>query len=81
MNLFSLPAAVALATCLLAAGARANTNNNEPGSLLVFPIFDNTSGNTIISVVNTNNDFTSVGFNQFAGTVKVEFVYVNGLNC
>lgn len=77
-----LPAATALAACLLAAGAGANTNNNEPGSLLVFPLFDNTGGATIISVVNTNSDFTpGPGFGQFAGSVRVEFVYINSVNC
>ena len=75
MKLFSLPAASALAVCLLGVGAQANTNNNEPGSLLVFPLFENESGTaTLITVTNTNPDVVT-------GTVKVEYIYINGDNC
>jgi hypothetical protein len=76
----------ALALCLLAsvaaAGGSADTNNKEPGSLLVYPIFDNTQGATVITVTNTNSDFTpGPGFGQFAGSIRVEFVYLNSVNC
>jgi hypothetical protein len=53
----------------------------EPGSLLVFPCFTNSRGDdSIVTVTNTNGDMTEVG-NQLAGTVDVEFVYINGENC
>ena len=46
-----------------------------PGSLLVFPNFDNTRGDlTFLTVTNTSDD-------QVNGAVNVEFVYINGVNC
>jgi hypothetical protein len=46
-----------------------------PGSLLVFPNFDNTRGDlTLLTVTNTSDD-------QVNGAVNVEFVYINGYNC
>jgi hypothetical protein len=46
----------------------------EPGSLLVFPAFDNTNGTyTLLTVTNVNAN-TSL-------QVDVEFVYINGANC
>jgi hypothetical protein len=46
-----------------------------PGSLLVFPTFDNTRGDiTLLTVTNTSDD-------QVNGSVNVEFVYINGNNC
>jgi hypothetical protein len=51
------------------------SGSGTPGSLLVFPNFDNTRGDlTLITVTNTSND-------QVAGTVNVEFVYINGETC
>jgi hypothetical protein len=48
-----------------------------PGSLLLFPRYDNRPNNlTLITVTNTNCDFTEAGLNLFAGTVDVEFVYI-----
>lgn len=48
-----------------------------PGSLLLFPRFDNRPNNlTLITVTNTNCDFTQNGLQLFAGTVDVEFVYI-----
>ncbi len=49
----------------------------NPGSLLVFPEFDNRSGDiTLITVTNTNQDtgFESPGI--LGGTVDVEFIYL-----
>jgi hypothetical protein len=47
----------------------------EPGSLLVFPNFDNARGElTLLTVTNTNSD-------PVAGSIDVEFDYINGLNC
>ena len=54
---------------------------DRPGSLLVYPLFDNNRGGIYtITVTNTNSDSTPVG-QLTAGTVDVEFVYINGLNC
>ncbi len=53
------------------------TGQRHPASLLVFPEFDNRSGGlTMLSVTNTNQDFTPVGSALFAGSVAVEFVYI-----
>jgi hypothetical protein len=59
----------------LAFGAKAEAGQGVPGSLLVFPNFDNTRGDlTLYTVTNTSDD-------QVNGTINVEFVYVNALNC
>lgn len=63
-------AAVGLA---LAATAQANSIDRA-GSLLVFPYFSNNSGSTtFLTVTNSNADA--------AGTIDVEFVYINGDDC
>jgi hypothetical protein len=65
----------------LSLGALANAGTPEPGSLLLFPIFDNGRGaDTYITVTNTNSDMTQVG-NLLAGTVDVEYVYIAGDDC
>jgi hypothetical protein len=52
-------------------------NGRNPGSLLLFPEFDNRVANlTLVTVTNTNSDTTPVAGNSLAGTVNVEFVYV-----
>ena len=56
-------------------GAALAGGTHEPGSLLVFPSFDNTRGTyTYLTVTNTSDD-------QDNGTVKVEYVYLNRWNC
>ncbi|MFO0981210.1 MAG: hypothetical protein U1E76_05560 [Planctomycetota bacterium] len=55
----------------------------NPGSLLVYPIFDSTAGvATVITVTNTNSDFS---YNQQTGlakgTVDVEYRYIEGSTC
>jgi hypothetical protein len=58
---------------VLAATAQANSIDRA-GSLLVFPYFNNTSGSTtFLTVTNSNADA--------AGTIDVEFVYINGDDC
>jgi hypothetical protein len=55
--------------------ASAHAGQGVPGSLLVFPNFDNTRGDlTLYTVTNTSDD-------QVNGTINVEFVYINWLNC
>lgn len=50
---------------------------DEPGSLLVFPYFDNTRGElTVLTVANTNDDPTNAN-----ASVNVEFIYRNQENC
>lgn len=59
----------------LASSAMANGRN--PGSLLLFPEFDNRQADlTLVTVTNTNSDTTPVAGNALAGTVKVEYVYI-----
>jgi hypothetical protein len=57
------------------AGMGLNTVADTPGSLLVFPFFDNTRGDlTLLTVVNTSSD-------QVNGTINVEFVYRSETTC
>lgn len=50
---------------------------NRPGSLLIYPIFDNRENDiTLISMTNTNCDMNVLGNGFLAGTVDVEFVYI-----
>lgn len=73
INKFLLTGLTALG---LATAAFADGRN--PGSLLLYPEFDNRTMNvTLLTVTNTNSDFTPLpsGFG-FAGTVLVEFVYI-----
>jgi len=49
----------------------------RPGSLLLYPIFDNRAGNvTLVTVTNENCDTTPIAGGLAAGTVDVEFVYI-----
>lgn len=67
-------AALAGAACL-ALGASAHAGVAQAGSLLVYPCFDTSRGaETVLTVTNQNDDPTT-------GTVRVEFVYINGYNC
>ncbi|MBL8861544.1 MAG: hypothetical protein JNK02_05985 [Planctomycetes bacterium] len=65
-----------LTTLGLASAAFADGRN--PGSLLLFPEFDNRAANvTLLTVTNTNSDFTPLPNNGgFSGSVRVEFVYI-----
>lgn len=58
-------------------------DGRNPGSLLVFPVFDSASGiATVVTVTNTNSDFS---FNEQTGlangTVDVEYIYIDGETC
>jgi hypothetical protein len=62
--------ALGLATAALADG-------RNPGSLLLYPEFDNRTLNvTLLTVTNTNSDFTPTPSGGFNGSVRVEFVYI-----
>jgi len=74
MTKFSSLALAGLTFVGMAVSASADSLDRA-GSLLVYPLFDNTRGGVFtITVTNTNND-------SQAGTVDVEFVYINGHNC
>lgn len=77
-NTFVLTGLTALAC--LGMGSKALANGRNPGSLLIFPEFDNrVSDLTLLTVTNTNSGVNPDGSN---GTVRVEFVYIGrvGLN-
>lgn len=60
---------------LLAVGASAHAGVAQPGSLLLFPCYDNARGtNTLITVTNESSD-------PQAGNIKVEYVYINAYGC
>ncbi|MFN9785586.1 MAG: hypothetical protein ACK57N_03310 [Planctomycetia bacterium] len=68
-------ALLALATLTLAHTAGAQNGMLTPGSLLVYPLIDNSgTAQTWVTVTNTNLSSTS-------GTVRVDCVYINGTNC
>jgi hypothetical protein len=75
-NFFAKLSVAGLACMGFATSALANgTGSGNPGSLLVFPYFDNTRGDlTLVTVTNTSDD-------QVNGKVNVEFVYINGETC
>jgi len=73
---FLLPGLTALSLFGFSPNALADGRN--PGSLLIFPEFDNRTANvTMFTVTNTNRDFThNPQTNLPNGTVKVHFIYV-----
>lgn len=72
LNKFVLSGLTALS---LASAAAANGRN--PGSLLLYPEFDNRQGDlTLLTVTNTNSDTTPAAGNLQAGSIQVEFVYI-----
>jgi hypothetical protein len=72
-------AALALTGAAWAAlGTGAIAGGADPGSLLVYPCYDNRGGAiSVISVVNTNGDTSG----DTHGNIAVEFVYINGDTC
>ena len=75
LNQFLLSGVTALAAVGLAPDALANGRN--PGSLLLFPEFDNrvNAGHlTLLTVTNTNSGVGNPG--NADGTIKVEFIYI-----
>ena len=71
------------ACALLSFASNALANGRNPGSLLLFPIYDSRAGvNSIITVTNTNNDISYNPETQLAtGTVDVHYVYIDGWTC
>ena len=73
--------ASAAALCGMSLSAFASAGAPEAGSLLLYPCFDSNRGSdTIITVTNTNADFAQVG-QLYAGTVDVEFLYIQKQDC
>jgi hypothetical protein len=73
-------AAAAFAGLSLAASAQGGIP--QAGSLLIFTTFENGRGDdTLITVTNTNGDHTPTVGTLEAGTVDVEFVYIDGYDC
>jgi hypothetical protein len=62
--------------CELATGP-CDVRRNVPGSLLLFPLFDNRATNiTLATITNTNPSFLRAPNGLLAGTVDVEIVYI-----
>jgi hypothetical protein len=83
MTKFSTLALAGVALLGFAAHAAADSLD-RPGSLLVYPWYDNTRGGFFgITVTNTNSDQTPAGGSStlLTGTVDVEFVYIDGNTC
>ncbi len=82
MKLFPKMALAAAAISGMSLSAFANAGAPEAGSLLLYPCFDSNRGSqTLITVTNTNADFNLAGGTLFAGTVDVEFVYIEEETC
>ncbi|MFO0983182.1 MAG: hypothetical protein U1E76_15865 [Planctomycetota bacterium] len=73
----------AAAAALLLGATDAFAGARNPGSLLVFPIFDSQTGDaTVITVTNTNSDFSfDPSTNLAKGTVDIEYRYIDGITC
>jgi hypothetical protein len=73
---FQLPGLTALS--LLGFAPNALAGGREPGSLLIFPEFDNRVGDvTMLTITNTNTDFAhDPSTNLPRGTVKVHMIYI-----
>jgi hypothetical protein len=81
MKLLPKMALAAAALSGMSLSAFAGAGAPEAGSLLLYPCFDSNRGSdTYITVTNTKADFTQVG-QLFAGTVDVEFVYIQKEDC
>jgi hypothetical protein len=82
MTKFSSLALAGVAFAGLALSASADSLDRT-GSLLLNPLFDNNRGGIYtITVTNTNSDTTPLPQGLLlAGTVDVEFVYINGYTC
>jgi len=80
--IFKFSFALLIAGAASGLGSQAAANSlDQPGSLLLFPVFDNSRLSAYtITVTNTNSDMTQLG-NLLAGTVDVEFVYIEQSDC
>jgi hypothetical protein len=61
--------------------ALAQPRELEPASFLVFPLFDWTAGkDTLVTITNTNGDFTPCAAGGRRGDILAHFVYIDGTN-
>lgn len=76
LNKFVLSGFTALAG--LGFGSEAMANGRNPGSLLIYPEFDNRQASlSLVTVTNTNEDTSFFGSTSiFNGTVRAHFIYV-----
>ncbi|MDZ4775037.1 MAG: hypothetical protein SGI72_18105 [Planctomycetota bacterium] len=66
---------LALPALFFAVSSPARAGGQEPGSLLVYPEYDNRPGQfSLLTITNTNGDTQS-------GSIKVHFVFINATNC
>jgi len=82
MKLFAGAAAVALLAIVLAPVASAQPVHLQPGSVLVYPLFDSSPGaGTVVCVTNTNDDNTFCPDQDFrGGDVLVHYQYIDGID-
>ena len=74
-------AAVAMLAVVLAPIASAQPKHLQPGSVLVYPLYDSSAGaGTVVCVTNTNDDRTYCPDADFrAGDVAVHYQYIDGV--
>ena len=69
-----LPKIACLGLTLIGLASSVEANGRNPGSLLLFPEFDNRNSHlTLLTVTNTNTGVNPDGSN---GTIRVEFIYI-----
>ncbi len=80
MTCFKKVAVALLATMLVAAAAKAQPAHLQPGSALVYPLFDSAPGaGTVICVTNLNDNREYCPDSDFRqGDVLVHYVYIDG---
>ncbi len=80
MNRFAIASLSLLALLsMMVAPAQADVARRAPGSVLIYPVYVSTGGNTtIISITNTHNEPGFEPASNQSGVVNVHFVYVDG---
>ncbi|MEW6742915.1 MAG: hypothetical protein AB1486_09160 [Planctomycetota bacterium] len=78
-----LTRALGVAVVLLLTASHLGAAGREPGSLLVYPVYDSIRGvATVITVTNVNGDHSMDPARRIKrGTVDVEFIYIDGKTC
>jgi hypothetical protein len=82
LKLMILGLVAGMTAAALAAPSVAQPLHAQPGSYLIYPLFNSSDGNnTVITVTNTNQSELSCGNGFRRGDVGVLFVYINGITC
>ncbi|MEQ8766007.1 MAG: hypothetical protein RL885_18965 [Planctomycetota bacterium] len=77
MRLFK--ALLSVAAVALAFGPVAQAKDRNPGSVLIYPIYDSQPGSgTVVSITNVKNDPTFNANQNLNGVVDVHFIYIDG---